>query len=368
MKLLATATAAAIAVAAVPGATRAERWIAAEVPAAWAFSDPQASAFRPGALPAVGVYQAMTGWAAVGLRARAGVLADGAAPAPGVRDPGPAGLLTLSLATRVAHRGWWLEVAAGGGLTGDDLVPALELGIGVTRTMGGLELGPALRVLHVEAPAMSIGLGSADLALIGLEVRRAAPRPRVRPPVAVQIAAPVAEVAPPLACADDPACTPPPRDADPLLDQLASCRELAAVLEGGTAGDGCATGGDVVVNHDRIILSEQVLFDLNRARVGRHARPVIAAIARAFTEQPGWDRLVIEGHSDVRGPAEYNRWLSQQRADRTRALLVEAGVPADRVDAIGHGAERPRELGTDEASHARNRRVEFVFVPPGASQ
>ncbi|HVK77270.1 MAG TPA: OmpA family protein [Kofleriaceae bacterium] len=339
-------------------------WLAAEVPAAWPVSSPQRTAFRPGALPALGLYQPVARGAAIGVRARAGVLGDGAAPGAGLRDPGLAGLGTVSVATRIAAGGWWLELAGGAAITGADLVPALELGAGVTRPVGGLELGPVVRLLHVDAPDMAVGFGAADVALLGLEVRR-----RARPPAARR---PAVAARTPVAIATRPAprpveAVPAPRDLDPLRDRLTSCRELAAVLAGGTPGDGCAVEGDVVVHHDRIVLSEQVLFELNRARVRRRARPVIAAIARMWTDRSPDARLVVEGHADVRGPDDFNVWLSQERAVRARAALIAAGVAAARIDAVGRGTAQPRDPGRDEAAHARNRRVEFVIVHAGAA-
>jgi outer membrane protein OmpA-like peptidoglycan-associated protein len=44
-----------------------------------------------------------------------------------------------------------------------------------------------------------------------------------------------------------------------------------------------------------------------------------------------------------------------------RAELIKEGVPEDKVDAVGYGATRPRDPGTDEEAHQRNRRVEFAI-------
>jgi outer membrane protein OmpA-like peptidoglycan-associated protein len=345
-----------------PALAAAEPWLAADVPAAFAVSQPQASAFRPGALPGLGLYQPVTRWLALGVRGRVGVLADGAAPMGGLADPGPGGLAAVSLAVRVGGDGTWIEVVGGGGVTGDDLVPALEIGAGWSRRVGAVDLGPTLRYLRVEA-ARGGGLGSAQLMLVGIELRRGHRRSPARATLPVLVAAPardgdrLVDHAP--GCAGDAAsCQPAPdRDGDTVVMVLESCRVLAGVIDGGTAGDGCTDGGPITVDADRIILAEHVLFAVNRARVRRSSRPVLRAIAAAW-ERGDWERIVIEGHTDVRGGAGYNQWLSERRAARTRDALIAEGIPADAVESIGFGATRPRA-----PSHDANRRVEFVIQP-----
>ncbi len=118
---------------------------------------------------------------------------------------------------------------------------------------------------------------------------------------------------------------------------------------------------ELTVTHDRIILDEHVLFDFDRARVRRGGRVIIEALAALWTAHPEWKRLTIEGHADVRGSAAWNLELSQLRAERVRAVLLEHGFAPERLDAIGHGGTRPRDSGTSEEAHRRNRRVEFVI-------
>ena len=147
-------------------------------------------------------------------------------------------------------------------------------------------------------------------------------------------------------------------DGEVLIDVVETCSVLTDALD----RDACAAGGDIEVERDRIILADRVLFKVRRARVRRAARPVVRAIATAWT-RGDWQRLIVEGHADVRGDVVYNQWLSQLRAERARAALIAAGVPADAIEAIGYGSTRPRS-----ADHDANRRVEFVIVPRGATR
>ena len=113
---------------------------------------------------------------------------------------------------------------------------------------------------------------------------------------------------------------------------------------------------------NRLILSTTVLFDTDRARVRHYARPALVQLAAMLQAHAGDTRVRIEGHADVRGDAAYNQWLSQVRAERVAAVLIAAGVAAAQIETVGFGSAQPRAAGDDLATHARNRRVEFVLL------
>jgi OOP family OmpA-OmpF porin len=137
---------------------------------------------------------------------------------------------------------------------------------------------------------------------------------------------------------------------------------------GGCVGDAAACDdAPIAAIGDRLIMSTTVLFDTDRARVRHHARPALERLAESLRAHPDTLRIRIEGHADVRGEAAYNLWLSQLRAERVAAALVGYGVRADQIDTVGYGNTRPRAAATDEAGHARNRRVEFVLIDARAA-
>ena len=86
-----------------------------------------------------------------------------------------------------------------------------------------------------------------------------------------------------------------------------------------------------------------------------------AELEKVFGElkrRPLPDIMVI-GHTDTVGGLEYNDRLSRARADRLRDLLVELGIPGERIQAAGRG-KRELLVPTEESiSEARNRRVEI---------
>ena len=72
-------------------------------------------------------------------------------------------------------------------------------------------------------------------------------------------------------------------------------------------------------------------------------------------------KVLIEGHCDERGTAEYNLGLGERRAKAVKDYLIAAGVAADRISIISYGKERPFVLGHDESAWKWNRRGHFVL-------
>jgi OOP family OmpA-OmpF porin len=73
-------------------------------------------------------------------------------------------------------------------------------------------------------------------------------------------------------------------------------------------------------------------------------------------------RVEIAGHTDSQGTADYNRKLSEDRANAVASWLRARGIDGRRLTSRGYGATRPVAPNTDEAGRARNRRIEFVRV------
>jgi outer membrane protein OmpA-like peptidoglycan-associated protein len=81
--------------------------------------------------------------------------------------------------------------------------------------------------------------------------------------------------------------------------------------------------------------------------------------ARGSKLQPG--EIVVEGHTDARGSAEYNQKLSEQRAESVAKHLVTTyGVSPSALRSVGRGKDHPIENRPDSEA---NRRVEMVRKP-----
>lgn len=71
--------------------------------------------------------------------------------------------------------------------------------------------------------------------------------------------------------------------------------------------------------------------------------------------------IEIAGHTDDKGSSTYNLELSKERATSVVAYLIEAGVPAERLKAVGYGETKPLVQNSSEENRAINRRVEFTI-------
>ena len=103
-----------------------------------------------------------------------------------------------------------------------------------------------------------------------------------------------------------------------------------------------------------------VYFDYDSAKVRPNEVSKIETVAAQL--KSGTSKLVVEGHCDERGTAEYNRALGERRAQAVREELVRIGVSADRISTVSYGKDRPADMGHDEAAWAKNRRCEFIIV------
>lgn len=72
--------------------------------------------------------------------------------------------------------------------------------------------------------------------------------------------------------------------------------------------------------------------------------------------------LLLEGHADDRGSADYNFVLGQKRADSVLDALAGVGIARDKMSTTSYGEEFPVVVGANNESWALNRRVEFVLL------
>ncbi|HVW25861.1 MAG TPA: OmpA family protein [Polyangiaceae bacterium] len=87
--------------------------------------------------------------------------------------------------------------------------------------------------------------------------------------------------------------------------------------------------------------------------------PILDGVARTLKAHPS-ATVRIEGHTDRTGTPAANQALSKTRAEAVKSYLVAQGVDANRIEAVGRGAEEPI-VDTDEANQ-ENRRVDIVVV------
>jgi len=103
---------------------------------------------------------------------------------------------------------------------------------------------------------------------------------------------------------------------------------------------------------------EPVFFALDRAAVAPAERPKLQAAIKWLADNPG-KSLVLVGHCDWRGTAEYNLGLGDRRANSVKRYLESLGADAKRLETLSKGSTDAKQSG-GEAEWAKDRRVDFV--------
>lgn len=88
------------------------------------------------------------------------------------------------------------------------------------------------------------------------------------------------------------------------------------------------------------------------------SQAALDVIRKEIAERPASEVLVI-GHTDRVGSADGNDKLSLKRAELIRGVLIESGVDAGKLEAVGRGERDPLVPTADEVDEPRNRRVEI---------
>lgn len=109
-----------------------------------------------------------------------------------------------------------------------------------------------------------------------------------------------------------------------------------------------------------ITLNGAVLFATNQSVLLPIARDRLNQVAEALKESTD-ATFVVEGHTDSTGSSAVNDELSRRRAESVRTYLVEQGVDANRIRAVGLGPSRPVADNKSAEGRANNRRVEIVI-------
>lgn len=160
---------------------------------------------------------------------------------------------------------------------------------------------------------------------------------------------------------DDDGCPDLDNDGDGVVDTSDRCPLDPETINQIDDDDGCP---DLVrVEADEIRTLEPIYFETGTARIQDRSLTLLSEMGRVIVSRPDLGRISIEGHTDSQGSLAHNQRLSEERAAAVRTALIAAGVPPERLHAVGYGESVPIADNTTEAGRARNRRVEFRFLP-----
>ncbi len=107
----------------------------------------------------------------------------------------------------------------------------------------------------------------------------------------------------------------------------------------------------------------RIHFDTDKANIRPESQPKVDKFANFLIQNKG-SLVRIEGHTDFRGSDNYNMILSKKRAASIKKSLMESGVSASRLTAIGKGEKEPIASNKTEDGMAQNRRIEVHLTYP----
>lgn len=114
-----------------------------------------------------------------------------------------------------------------------------------------------------------------------------------------------------------------------------------------------------VLEHDL----QDAFFDYDRSDPDAQSVAALrhdAGLLRAILPDFPTLGIVVEGHCDERGSAEYNLALGARRAMRAAELLYEFGWPKDQAQTISYGKEAPQGTDSNETCWHNNRRAHLI--------
>jgi outer membrane protein OmpA-like peptidoglycan-associated protein len=164
---------------------------------------------------------------------------------------------------------------------------------------------------------------------------------------------------------DTDGCPEVDNDNDGIPDTKDRCPNVAEDFNGFEDDDGCPDADkafkSIVVKDDRIELKEKVFFAFNKSKIMAQSFPMLREVATVLKNKQSI-KVRIEGHTDNKGNAKYNKKLSEQRAKAVRDFLIKEGIAADRMIAVGYGPDNPIADNKTEEGRDQNRRVEFFII------
>ena len=102
-------------------------------------------------------------------------------------------------------------------------------------------------------------------------------------------------------------------------------------------------------------------FDFDSFSIRPDAREILKINANYFMKNRV-SSVVVEGHCDERGTAEYNMALGERRAQETKKYLVNLGIKEAIIRTVSFGEENPLDPASNEEAWAKNRRAHFVVA------
>jgi len=159
---------------------------------------------------------------------------------------------------------------------------------------------------------------------------------------------------------DEDGCPDTDNDGDGITDEADKCPNEPETKNNYQDADGCPDEVPAEVAKFTGVI-KGINFRTNSAKILRKSFRTLNKAVKVLNDYPDV-MLEIGGHTDNRGKAEYNLELSQKRADSVREYLINKGIAADRLTAVGYGMDKPLTSNKTRRDRAKNRRTEFTLI------
>jgi OmpA-OmpF porin, OOP family len=163
-------------------------------------------------------------------------------------------------------------------------------------------------------------------------------------------------------------CPAPPEELDSDHDGIPDSRDACPREPGEPNPDPKRNGCPKFIHLEgsTVHVLQQVHFQTGSATILPDSFPMLTEIVQLLQANPNIKKMMIEGHTDSRGGADFNLDLSKRRAQSVRNWLVDHGVAPNRLQSEGYGLTRPIDTNDTDQGRAANRRVEFKVVEEGS--
>ncbi len=156
--------------------------------------------------------------------------------------------------------------------------------------------------------------------------------------------------------AENKGCPWADKDGDGVLDKDDQCPDVAGTV----ANNGCPEVTEEVQKKLNDY-AKTILFDTGKSSIKAESTAVMVDIINILNEYPNAN-FSVEGHTDSVGSAKLNQSLSESRANSVKDFLIEQGVGAARLSAVGYGEDKPISTNKTRSGRKENRRVEINLV------
>ncbi len=101
-------------------------------------------------------------------------------------------------------------------------------------------------------------------------------------------------------------------------------------------------------------LQAETLFDFDKAVLKPEGKAILDDFVAKLKDHPEVEVIMATGHTDRIGSDAYNQRLSERRVAAVKRYMVDKGVAADRIDAVGKGESQP-VVSCDDVKGKENR-------------